>query len=61
MSSPDELQEYIRENRDMLSRVLACGNEESRAYVLAMLANSEDIDSVEDIQERLDRIKLELS
>lgn len=55
------MHEFVRENSDMLSRVLACGNEEARAYVLAILANCEDVDCLEDIQDRLDRIKLENS
>lgn len=56
-----DLDEFVRENSEMLSRVLACGNEEARAYVLALLANCEDMDTVEDVEEQLGRIKLELA
>jgi len=56
-----DLDEFVRENSEMLSRVLACGNEEARAYVLALLANCEGVDTVEDVEEQLDRIKLELA
>lgn len=51
--------EYVEENSEMLSRVLACGNDEARAYVLALLANCEDIESVEKVEKQLDRIKLD--
>lgn len=60
MSNPT-LDEYVEENSEMLGHVLACGNEEARAYVLALLANCEELDSVEDVEEQLDRIKLNLS
>jgi hypothetical protein len=59
--SEDDLDEWVRKNSEMLSRVLACGNEEARGYVLALLANCESVDSVEDVEEQLDRIKLELA
>lgn len=59
--SEENLDEFVRENSEMLSRVLACGNEEARAYALALLANCEARDSVEDVEEQLDRIKLELA
>jgi F0F1-type ATP synthase delta subunit len=42
----------------MLSRILACGNEEARAYALALLANAEDAEGLEDVQDELDRLKL---
>jgi hypothetical protein len=45
----------------MLSRLLACGNEEARAYVLALLANCEDVEDVEEVEEELDQIKLDLN
>ncbi|MDS0243043.1 MULTISPECIES: hypothetical protein [unclassified Haloferax] len=57
----ENLDEFVRENSEMLSRVLACGNEEARAYALALLANCEASDSVEDVEEQLGRIKLELA
>jgi hypothetical protein len=57
----EDLDEFVDENSEMLSRVLACGNEEARAYVLALLANCEGVDTVEDVEEQLGRIKLELA
>lgn len=60
MSSPT-LDEYVEQNSEMLGRILACGNEEARAYVLALLANCEDLDNIENVEEQLDRIKLDLA
>lgn len=57
----ESLDEFVSENSEMLSRVLACGNEEARAYVLALLANCDGIDGVESVEEQLGRIKLELT
>ncbi|WP_058825924.1 hypothetical protein [Haloferax sp. Q22] len=57
----EDLDEFVRENSEMLSRVLACGNEEARAYVLALLANCDGVESVENVEEQLGRIKLELA
>ncbi|PSQ27809.1 hypothetical protein BRD03_06250 [Halobacteriales archaeon QS_9_68_17] len=57
----EDLDEFVRENSEMLSRVLACGNEEARAYVLALLANCDGVESVENVEKQLGRIKLELA
>ena len=57
----EDLDEFVNENSEMLSRVLACGNEEARAYVLALLANCDGVESVENVEEQLGRIKLELA
>ena len=54
------IDEYVQENSEMLGRVLACGNEEARAYVLALLANSDATDGVENVEEQLGRIKQDL-
>lgn len=54
----DEIQQYVAENGDMLSRILTYGNEEARAYALALLANAEDAEGLEDVQGELDRLKL---
>lgn len=56
-----DLDEYVRANKDLLSRVLACGSDEGRAYALALLANCEDTEMVEDVEKQLDRIKLGLA
>ncbi len=58
MSAADDIQEYVAQNGDMLSRILACGNDEARAYALALLANAEDTQGLEDVQGELDRLKL---
>ena len=59
--SDDSIAEYVNENSDLLSRVLACGNDEARAYALTLLMNSGDLEGVEDVERELGRIKLELS
>ena len=41
--------------------MLACGNEDARAYVSALLANCDGVESVENVEEQLGRIKLELA
>ncbi|MFB6188820.1 MAG: hypothetical protein ABEI57_02955 [Halapricum sp.] len=53
------MSDFVRENEEMLSRILACGNEEARAYALALIANSGEKDSVESVREQLDRIQLQ--
>ena len=58
MSATSDIEEYVANNGDMLSRILACGNEEARAYALALLANAEDAEGLEDVQDELDRLKL---
>ena len=55
--SQPSLDEYVEENSELLSRILACGNNEARAYVLALLANCENTSSVEKVQPLLDQIK----
>lgn len=60
MSDPD-IDEFVEDYSEMLGRILACGNAEARAYALALLANSNDPDSVEKVEEKLRQIKLDLS
>lgn len=47
--SQEDLDEFVNKNSEMLSRVLA------------ILANCEGMDSVEDVEEQLGCIKLELA
>ena len=60
MSNTDEIGKFVSENSEMLSRVLVCGNEEARAYALALVANSGDVTHVEDVQEQLELIRREM-
>jgi hypothetical protein len=53
----DEIREYVTQNREFLSRVLRRGDDEARAYVLALLANGGTEDDIESVQEELDRMK----
>lgn len=60
MSSTDDIGEFVEENSEMVARVLACGNEEARAYALALVANSGEPSRIDEIQEQLDRIRREM-
>lgn len=52
-------QEYVQENRDLLSRVLARGDPEAQAYALALIAEAGSPRDIEDIQGRLDDLRRE--
>lgn len=57
MSTSDDVGEFVDENSELLSRILACGSDEARAYALALLANSEDPDGIDEVQKQLDQIR----
>ena len=40
MSTSDDVGAFVSKNSELLGRVLACGNDEARAYALALVANS---------------------
>lgn len=50
----DELQQYVQENRELLTRVLRHGNTEARGYALALLANGGTENDLEDVQQLLE-------
>lgn len=52
-----EVQEYVAENRDLLSRMLTHGNAEAQGYALALLANGEDSDNLEQVQREFDKLR----
>lgn len=60
MSSAEEIDEFVSENSELLARVLACGNDEARAYALALVANSGEPTRVDEVQKELDRIRSEM-
>lgn len=60
MSTTDDIGEFVSENSELIGRVLACGNDEARAYALALVANSGEPSRVEEVQEELERIRLEM-
>ena len=60
MSSTDEIGEFVEENSEMVARVLAFGDEESRAYALALVANSGKPSRIDVIEEQLQRIRREM-
>lgn len=49
--------EYVRENRDLLSRVLARGDTEAQAYALALIAEAGTPRDIEEIQGILDDLR----
>lgn len=49
--------QYVRENRDLLSRVLARGNTEAQAYALALIAEAGSPRDIEEIQGQLDDLR----
>ena len=54
------LEEFITENEEFLSRVLAHGDAEARGYVLAVLSNGGTVEEIEAVQNELEKIKREL-
>ncbi|OYR52630.1 hypothetical protein DJ73_10310 [Halorubrum sp. Ea1] len=56
----DSMSEYTRQNTDFISRVLAHGDEEARAYALALLANSGSVEAIDEVQAQLDEIRREV-
>jgi hypothetical protein len=50
----DELQRYVQENRDLLTRVLRHGDTEARGYALALLAKGGTEGDIEEVQQVLE-------
>ncbi|SDY52807.1 hypothetical protein [Halopenitus persicus] len=55
-----ELNRYADRNTEFLSRVLAYGDTEARAYALALLSNGATAEDIDKIQAELDRIRRDL-
>jgi len=55
-----EVSRYADRNTEFLSRVLAYGDTEARAYALALLSNGATADDIDKIQAELDRIRRNL-
>lgn len=55
-----ELEQYASRNTEFLSRVLAYGDEEARAYALALFANSGSVEAIDEVQAELDKIRREV-
>ena len=51
--------EYVQENRDLLSRVLARGDTEAQAYALALIAEAGTPRDIDDIQGQLEDLRRE--
>lgn len=52
----DELQRYVQENRDLLTRVLRHGDTEARGYALALIANGGTEDDIEEVQQVIEEL-----
>ncbi|MDY6777745.1 MAG: hypothetical protein SVU32_03705 [Candidatus Nanohaloarchaea archaeon] len=57
----DAVAAYVAEHRELLTRVLAHGDEEARGYALALLANGGTVADIEAVQRELEQIKEELT
>jgi len=51
---PSDPEQYVRENRDLIERVLRHGDTEARGYALALLANAGTSEDVEQVQAALE-------
>lgn len=58
--TPSELEKYTRRNTEFLSRVLAYGDEEARSYALALLANGNSVEAIDEVQAKLEEIRREV-
>jgi hypothetical protein len=52
-----DLSEFIRQNRELLTRILAHGDTEAQGYALAAVANAATVEDIERIEEKLEEIK----
>jgi hypothetical protein len=52
-----DLSEFIRQNRELLTRILAYGDTEAQGYALAAVANAATVEDIERIEEKLEKIK----
>lgn len=56
----NEVERYVSENLDLLTRILAQGDDEARGYALALLANGGTLEDIERVQRQLREIKKEM-
>lgn len=57
--APDDLTAFVRENHELITRLLAHGDAEARGYALAVLANGAAAEDIDAVQVELDRLKKE--
>ena len=57
IDNPEEVREYVAQNRDLLSRMLTHGDTEARGYALALLANGGTTDDLEQVQREFDKLQ----
>jgi hypothetical protein len=53
----DQIAEYLQDNHEFVSRVLAYGTTEAKGYALAVLANSGKPDDIEKVFQLLEELK----
>lgn len=58
-SEEDAVAAYVADHRELLTRVLAHGDEETPGYALALLANGGTVQDIGAVQRELEQIKLE--
>ena len=54
-----DVQEYVEENCDLLSRMLAHGDAEAQGYALALLANGGTSNDLDQVEREFDRLRNE--
>ena len=52
--NPTDPEQYVRENRDLIERVLRHGDTEARGYALALLANAGTPEDVKQVRAALE-------
>lgn len=58
MSSTDDPDEYVRENRDILIRIIKHGDDQTaRALALSVLTRFGDEPTIDDVEQELERAK----
>lgn len=54
---PDEIEQYVAENRDLLARMLVHGDTEARGHALALLANSGTTEDFEKVEREFNKLR----
>lgn len=55
----EEIADYVDQNRELITKVLAHGTPEARGWALALIQNGASVEDIESIQDRLDELKRE--
>lgn len=52
----EQIDQYVAENTDILTRVLTSGDTEAQAWALTLLANAESTGDIDAVREQLDEL-----